>query len=377
MTINMQNKSNPSLYIHIPFCKQRCNYCAFYSQCDDSSLKSYLNAIINESSLYKNVTVKSVFIGGGTPSLINGNDFKFLISEIKKNINIEKDAEFTLEANPESFSFDNAINYAKAGVNRFSFGFQSADEKSLRFLNRIHNFDDCIKAVEIARSCCVNNINADLIIGTPGESLVQLSNTLERVVSLNLKHISLYSLSVEEDTPLYNILKERNITIDEDFERDCYDYAKDFLEKKGYIRYEVSNFAQKGFESRHNYGYWDYSPYIGLGAAAHSFYNGYRYSNIADLQKYLADPLHANTKKQFIPIDEAKGEYIMLALRTDKGMNVNEFNTFFNGDFLKEYDKVLNKQKSVFIFYEKEKNLYITLKKEFTYIQNIILSDFI
>lgn len=367
---------NPSLYIHFPFCRQRCAYCAFYSQCDLSLSDDYLSALIKESSVYNGVAVKTVFIGGGTPSLIEGDGFLRLIKGINHFINFEKNAEFTMECNPESFTKTNAEKYAEAGVNRFSFGFQSADPDILNFLGRKHTFKECEKAVKISRETGIENINADVIIGTPGETMQCLKNTLEKITALELPHLSVYALSIEEGTKLHSLALEKQIYPDDDFERECYDFVCEYLYKKGYLRYEVSNFAKKGFECKHNYRCWDYSPYIGLGAAAHSFYEGYRYNNLPDIKNYIKNPLCSVEEKNYIPLKEAEEEFIMLALRTDKGLNTDKFKRLFNKDFFGEYKIPLDKHKEDFNVYNLRGDRYISLKKHLTYIQNIIIADF-
>lgn len=328
---------NLSLYIHIPFCESKCNYCNFVSFKKNKKCKEeYINYLIKEISLNsnKNYLVKTIFIGGGTPSCLNKGDILKISKAIKENFVVDKDAEFTIEANPNSFTQEKAQEYKKAGINRVSFGLQSANNKLLKIINRIHTKKDFANAVNLAKQAGILNINSDLIIGLPNQKLKDVKNTLKLIKKLNILHVSCYSLNLEENTPLFKMVKNGELKLPpEEKTLKMYDFALRYLEKHNVFRYEVSNFAKLGAECKHNLTYWNLSNYLGIGLNSHSKINNQRFENFSDFKSYY-NSLDKNQKpiKEKIELtkQDQKEEYVMLRLRTREGINLKEYQNLFN-----------------------------------------------
>ncbi|MCQ2749006.1 MAG: radical SAM family heme chaperone HemW [Clostridia bacterium] len=251
-------KKEIGLYVHIPFCKSKCSYCDFCSFAGrDNKIDDYLVALKKEMELYKKVTedcaIKTVFIGGGTPTYLDNDKLVDLIKTIKENFNVKKDAEFTVECNPGTLEHEKLVALKKAGVNRLSIGLQSANDKTLKTIGRIHTFDEFKKNLEDARNVGFDNINADLMFSLPNETLDDIKNTIDEVLKLNLEHISAYSLIIEEGTKMCEMAESGEYRFpDEDEDREIYYYVCDKLAEAGYHQYEISNFAKPGYESKHN-----------------------------------------------------------------------------------------------------------------------------
>ena len=324
-----------SAYIHIPFCKSKCKYCSFISYIEEEKVDSYINALIKEiKSRYNKEKLKTLYFGGGTPSLLKPNK----ITKLIKEFNYDKDCEITLEVNPEDATLEYFKKLYDIGINRISMGAQTFDDNILKIIGRRHNSKQTIKAVEMAQNVGFNNISLDLIYGLPGN--YDYKKDLKTITSLNIQHISTYGLKIEENSFFYNNLPQ-NLPND-DKQADLYLETISYLETKGYTQYEISNFAQKGYESRHNLNYWNNKYYYGFGLAAHGYENEIRYSNYETFGEYLKNPnIHKNIHS--VTIQEKLEEEIFLGLRKNKGLNINEINSQYNIDFENKYCQVITK----------------------------------
>ena len=317
--------------MHVPYCKSKCGYCSFCSSTDFSTQKLYIKSLYEEiCKRGRNEPCDTVYIGGGTPSVLPRGEIDKLIWFLRESFNIEKDAEITVEANPDTCSDDFLREIKRAGVNRLSLGLQSDDDKLLRIAGRRHDYATFEKCLHSALDMGIDNISADLILGLPNQTLNGFEKTVKNVSSLPLKHISVYALKIEEGTAFF----DDGVCIDEDLQAEMYALACGILQYNGFLRYEVSNFAEKGFESRHNSKYWDHSPYIGLGLAAHSFVDGYRIENTNNVSLYNIGKREKGREK--IPQNELIEEYIMLSLRTSAGIDLNLLEKEYNHNILME-----------------------------------------
>lgn len=341
---------NLGLYIHFPFCSSKCAYCDFYSVTGYENINKYIDAVMLQcedySSAAEGYAIDSVFFGGGTPTIVPDKLMLELIDSIYENFNVTMDAEFTIEANPATVSLATLKRYKKMGVNRLSFGVQSACNSELKSLSRIHTFEEAENSFNLARKAGFDNINLDVMYGIPDQTMESFRNTLERIVSLNPEHISLYNLKIEDATP-FAAIRDTLVLPDEDVEFQMYEYAVKYLAQNGYIQYEISNFAKRGKECRHNLKYWTCMEYLGLGCAAHSYFMNTRFSFIRDIDTFInaiefSDNDDKITDENYtISPNERVGEYIMLSLRLCRGINIVEFNRRFGLDFEKMYADLL------------------------------------
>ncbi len=368
-----------SLYVHIPFCKKKCRYCDFVSlNSSDEFIERYLRALeaetVARSKEYKNAKIKTLYFGGGTPSLLTARQFLKISDAIKNNFDIDL-VETTVECNPESVSEEKLIAYKDAGVDRISVGVQSLDNGILRFLGRIHDREAAITAVKLAGKY-FDNVSCDLIIGVPGESVFSVLNSVDVLCDEGITHISAYGLKIEEGTVLYDMQTAGIFETDDDFAADVYDAVCDRLRDKGFHRYEISNFAKAGFESAHNKCYWKRTPYLGLGAAAYSFDGLSRFNNTENVTLYaekLERGILAEENRATLSKEDAMTETVMLSLRTEEGLDVKSFNEKFGCDFMRDKAEALEKNRK---FLQIENN-NIKLNKEYYYISNSIISDLI
>ncbi len=313
-----------SLYIHIPFCVRKCAYCDFTSFPDKTDrIPDYLHRLEREMdeavSRFGDLAVDTLFIGGGTPSLLGGDDMKRLMDAAAKRFSIVPDAEITSEANPGTLDPEKLRAYRAAGINRLSIGVQAFDDRLLKALGRIHTRDEAIRAVLMAREAGFDNLSVDLMYALPGQTPEDWQNTLETAVGLPLRHISCYSLIVEDGTPMKALLDAKKAVLpDEETVVGMQHTAEAFLKDHGFERYEISNYAQSGYESRHNMIYWTRGDYLGLGCAAHSLMNGTRFANTASLEDYLAGK--AGDPPEVLTASDVYIERIMLGLRTKYGV---------------------------------------------------------
>lgn len=336
-----------SLYIHVPFCLSKCSYCSFVSFTDLSLRKKYLQAFKKEISLYrKNYSahkIRTIFIGGGTPSCLNEGEVGGILQAVRQNFAVDKNAEITIECNPNSVTKQKLEEYKKAGINRISIGAQSTNNKTLKLIGRTHTFKQLNTALNLAKEVGIENINVDILLGLPKQKLSHIKHTLRYLIKKDVPHISAYSLILEEGTKIFEDIKNKKLLLPpEDKVVKMYTYVQKFLEKRDILRYEVSNFSKPGFECKHNLAYWTMKEYLGLGVAAHSFVNLIRWSNTENLQEYLRDL--SKDKLPVINIEKLdntnlQNENIMLALRTREGLNIKDFNKSYNCNFLKDKQK--------------------------------------
>ena len=360
------NKKNVGLYIHIPFCKQKCQYCDFKSYAGkEKFIDTYIkwlefelkgvgegNRLDYENNLDDLAVVKSIYIGGGTPSFIDGKYIEETLSIANEYYTVDDNAEITIEVNPGTVDKDKFETYLRSGINRISIGLQSTHNRLLKELGRIHTYQDFLNTYNLARNVGFKNINVDLMLGLPNQSLQDLEESLKEIIKLNPEHISVYSLIIEEGTPFYDKLEMNEIVLpDDELERKMYWVTKKELENAGYIHYEISNFAKPGFESKHNLSCWNQEGYIGIGVAAHSYTNDVRYSNIDSIEEYIKNYEEDNETDNFVfhekqtKISKMK-EFMMLGLRKIQGIRIQDFKNKFGENpiylYRKELEKLVN-----------------------------------
>lgn len=323
------------VYIHIPFCASKCSYCDFYSLSGcDHMMPDYQDALIDHieesAQSLKSYEVDSVYFGGGTPSFYGADRIVEIFNTLKLNGNVRLDSEVTVECNPDSTSLNALKLLREEGVNRLSLGVQSANNDLLKLIGRRHNFQQVKRSMQDARDAGFENISLDLIYGLPSQSKSDWAETLARIIELHPEHISCYGLKLEEGTPMYERYKGSPILPDDDEQADMYFYAADVLERYGYKQYEISNFAAKGFESKHNLKYWELDDYMGFGPGAHSCVGNLRYSFVKDLKQYISGVARGasiiDEYRQIDPLERAV-EYIMLGMRTSNGISEHDYRT--------------------------------------------------
>ncbi len=331
-----------AVYVHIPFCDHKCIYCDFYSIVTKDNVSNYLGAVTKEiisySSEYSEGRIyKSIFFGGGTPSLMQPDYLKDIINCIKKYYNVSDGAEITIETNPGTVDKNKLSEFIKAGFNRISIGVQSFIDEELKFLTRIHNKDLAIQTIENAALVGFENINLDLIFNLPGQSVKNWIYNLETAVNLPVKHISAYSLILEGGTILNKMVLDGKVRLqDSDYDAEIYNITMDFLNEKGFNQYEVSNYAKPGFECRHNKAYWQYKDYLSFGTSAHSFVNGKRWWNYSSLKQYIHninETGKATANFEILTKEQMLNEYVMLALRSD-GLDLVKLKEKFSSEWL-------------------------------------------
>lgn len=372
------------LYVHIPFCERKCNYCDFYSLVKTSEIENrYIDALLFEIKSYsdkcKNYEVDSIFIGGGTPSYLKPENIKLIMQEINNTFLLSDDCEITIEANPNSIDKDKALQYKSCGINRISLGIQSLDDNILKAIGRLHNSDEAIEAIRAIKEAGISNINADIMFGIPSQNVENIINTLSKIIKEDVKHISFYSLKLEEGTPMF-LMEEKGLIniLDDDIEREMYYAGRECMESNGYAQYEISNFSKPNYECRHNIKYWTGGEYIGFGPFAHSCFEDKRYNNISDINLYCEN---FNNHERYRQLNEVLNkeskifEYIMLGLRMNKGININDFNNKFETNFLELYknqmDKLLNNN---LIILDKDT---VKLSKKGMDISNYVFEEFL
>ena len=321
------------IYIHIPFCRSKCDYCDFYSLAGredrmDDYQKALLAHIKETAPTAKGYQADTVYIGGGTPSYYGAKRVCELLSAVRRRFDVSREAEVTMEANPDSVDKKMLLQLRRAGVNRLSLGVQSACDAELRSLHRAHNFEQAREAVAAARAAKFKNISLDLIYGLPGQDASSWHETVEKALLLGPEHLSCYGLKVEEGTPLAARTARGEQLPDDDAQADLYLWTVERLARAGYRQYEISNFARPGFQSRHNLKYWMGKPYLGFGPGAHSDFGQRRYSFVRDLDGYIKGVLEGGQvidESEVIPKQERSGEYLMLRMRTTRGIEEWEY----------------------------------------------------
>jgi len=407
-TVSVDNKlklapTKPlGLYLHIPFCVQKCSYCDFLSfgGTGEEAHNEYIRALCREieyyGTVYRNIYyVESIFIGGGTPSSLKANLIAELADSIKKSFLIVDNAEFTIESNPKTLSEKKLKTYLESGINRLSMGAQSMDDNLLSFLGRIHSQEDLFANYQLARKSGFENINLDLMFAVPGQTLEIWMNTLEQVIRLAPEHISFYSLQLEEGTPFYSMYQAGTLKeTDSELDRRMYHEALDLLKKKDYLHYEISNAAKAGHQSRHNLKYWSMADYLGLGLGAHSYIGGTRFSNVENLSDYSVSAIekfkaeeqrekdiktgpftvwkHENSKQEDI------SEYLFTSLRKTEGIDLRSFEERFGERieyyFMENWNKIQRFIDEGYLV-KKENKMFFSIKG--IDISNRILSEFV
>ncbi len=362
------------LYIHIPFCVKKCKYCDFtsYTNCGEK-VEEYLNALFREMSGYKGEGVDTVFIGGGTPSILSGEQIEALMTNIRKNFNLTHDCEISMEVNPGTLNADKIRAMYDGGINRVSVGVQSFNDDELNAIGRIHTADVAYNNILQLGEAGFRNINIDIMSAIPLQTKETLLETLKRAVSLPITHISAYSLILEEGTPLKNEYENSKFTLPTDDEdREMYAITVDFLKRHGFLRYEISNFAKEGYECKHNLKYWQCNEYIGLGVSAHSYIGNKRFSNTNNLQEYIN-----GAKRDIIILKEHDkiSEFMIMGLRTQKGISENEFKNRFGKDLKDIFITEIEKFTKLGLL--KFNNGYYSLTDRGFDISNSIMSEFI
>lgn len=350
-------KKDLSIYIHIPFCYSKCFYCDFNSYTDKENIQEkYVDYLKKEIDLYrdlfKSYKLKTVFFGGGTPSLIDKDYIKDILSHLYSAIDTSELLEVSIEANPKTLTKEKLKTYKSIGINRISIGVQSLDDKLLEKIGRTHTAKDFYDTFELLKDLGFDNINVDIMFNLPNQTTRDVLDTLEKIVELDIPHISFYSLKLEEGTKLFSMFEKGEIELsDEDTEREMYHKGIDFLNSKGYDLYEISNFSKSGYECIHNLAYWKLKPYVGLGLSSHSNIDSKRYGNLENFSSYFN-----SIDNSFFPIDSETveridkkmeiAEYIMLGLRLKEGVNKENFKNRFGIEleeaFRGNLDKFLN-----------------------------------
>lgn len=380
---------NLELYIHIPFCARKCNYCDFLSACrgyEDQTeyIRKLLQELVITSPLAGEYVVSSVFIGGGTPSLLDPSMITAILDTVRKYYHLAEDCEITIECNPGSTLRHKFSKYREAGISRLSIGLQSADNEELKTLGRIHTFEEFLKCYQNARMEGFTNINVDLINCFPGQTAASWKKTLKNVLILKPEHVSVYNLIIEEGTPFYRMREEGTLELPSEEEMEAIDaVTKELLTRQKYSRYEVSNYARDGHECRHNIGYWTGVPYLGFGLGASSYFSGYRMKNQSDFYKYLETDISDGSAESFMKLKEESTalsekdrmqEFMILGLRLCDGVSTIEFFKRFGRRLEDVYGDIIDK------YVEMELLSRIGYKIRFTErgmdVSNVILSEF-
>lgn len=374
------------VYIHIPFCKSKCIYCDFNSFAKkDNCIEEYINAVIKEIKEYakqnKDVLIKTIYIGGGTPSYINEKYINKILETLKNNFEILSNAEITIEINPGTVNRKKLNTYYKAGINRLSIGLQSTNDKLLKQLGRVHDFEDFLETVRLANTIGFSNINADCMIGLPNQNIYDVEETLNVLINLRLTHISVYSLIVEPNTPLEKKIESGELKLpDEEIERYMYWFAKRKLEENGYLHYEISNFAKPLFRSKHNLDCWNQKEYKGFGVSASSYENGIRYTNISNIEKYVENVQNGQFKRNYI-VEEKQDreammkEYMLLGLRKITGVSINQFRKKFGTIPIFKYNKEITKLTNEGLI--ESNGINIRLTKKGLDLANLVWEEFV
>jgi len=377
-------KKKLSLYIHIPFCARRCGYCNFVTFVEkENYMFDYVDCLIKEMKLYSKKTqdhvVQSVYVGGGTPSYLHSGLMLKIFKALKENFKFLRNAEITIEANPNSLTVEKLEEYKACGVNRLSIGAQTCNNHILKDIDRLHNFDDFKLALELAQGNGFENISVDMLLGLPKQKKSDVMKMLKYLVAHEVKHISAYSLILERGTPMFNKVSSGKVSLpSEDKTVDMYNAVYKYLAKKGFKRYEVSNFAIPDYECIHNTVYWTMAEYIGLGVAAHSYFGGDRFANTNNLDDYITkldSKKSPVVDKETLTIEEQREETIMLSLRTSKGINIEAFNQKFHCNLLEDKkEEVLFLLTNRFIIIERG---FLRLAENAFYVLNSVVQKLI
>ena len=378
------------IYVHIPFCAKKCDYCDFYSLASsEDEKKAYIEALkreIREASkkVSDEYRVYTIYFGGGTPSIIKAYYIKEILDEIRSGFKLYEDGffpEITIECNPKTVDMEKLLVYKEAGINRISLGLQSTNDDELRLLGRIHTYEDFLDSYDMVRKSCFTNVNIDLMSAIPKQKISTYERSLDELIKLNPEHISSYSLIIEEGTPFYKKYAEKAPFVkdlpSEDDERAMYELTLERLKEAGYKRYEISNYAKDGYFSRHNTSYWERVPYLGFGVGASSLFEGERYDNVANLKEYIKNAGISDVRQNItkLSLKDEMSEFMFLGLRLIDGISKQAFTKKFTftveeifGDVLKKH---INNELLI------DNGDFLKLSDRGLDISNYVLSDFL
>lgn len=379
MEIENATGSSMEIYIHIPFCVKKCDYCDFLSgpSCPKEQAE-YVQALLAEIDAIKEGkgrSVSSIFIGGGTPSVLDERFIGEILNKTRKNFLVENDAEITIEVNPGTADQKKLQAYRTFGINRLSIGLQSPDDRELKILGRIHNYEQFLETCKCARTAGFENINIDLMSAIPDQTYEKWCNNLRIVAELKPEHISAYSLIIEEGTPFAS--RQLNLP-DEDTEYNMYEATSRILKEYGYEQYEISNYAKEGRCCRHNVGYWTRRDYLGFGLGASSLYGKDRFANTADMKKYLENSSSPELIREREPVltrEDEMAEFMFLGLRMTKGIAKTDFRQKFGCTMETVYGDVLKKYEAMGLLLEKDGRIF--LSREGIHVSNSVMADFL
>ena len=377
------------LYIHIPFCVQKCFYCDFLSMpVDETVRRHYVRRLIEEieykSQQYKGYEITSVFFGGGTPSILMETQIAEIMEALQQNFFIQKEAEITIECNPGTLAHQKIITCKESGINRISMGLQSTNNRELKMLGRIHTYEEFLHNYDLVRKSGIENVNVDLMSALPGQTVSDWECTLKEILKLRPEHISAYSLIIEEGTPFYQTYEEDEqrreegeepkYLPNEETEREMYQLTGALLKEKGYMQYEISNYAKKGRECQHNIGYWTRKNYLGLGLGSASLVENVRFSNTSDLQEYLAGDFEER-EREVLERREQMEEFMFLGLRMIKGVSRGDFKKAFGVEIEAVYGEVIKKMVSQGLLQQQAGRIFLT--EEGISVSNYVMSEFL
>ncbi len=376
---NRKENSPVEIYIHIPFCIRKCDYCDFLSGPSGSKEQAdYVQALLREIQAVEEGegrSVSSIFIGGGTPSVLDERLLGDILKEIRNRFKMEEDAEITIEVNPGTANIGKLQAYREMGINRLSIGLQSPQDRELKILGRIHNYEQFLETYQEARTVGFDNINIDLMSAIPDQTYESWVKNLRTAAELEPEHISAYSLIVEEGTPF--AARKLNLP-DEDTEYNMYEATAQILKEYGFEQYEISNYARKGRECRHNVGYWTRQDYLGFGLGASSLYGKERFANTADMKKYLENsrnPEKIREKEPSLTREDEMAEFMFLGLRMTKGISKADFQKCFGCTIESVYGEVLEKYESMGLLLEQDDRIF--LSREGIHVSNSIMAEFL
>ena len=373
----MTTDKKVGLYVHIPFCIKKCNYCDFCSFPEKNfpSRKEYIDALIAEIESYsgENILLDSIFFGGGTPSILEPFEFSRIIESIRRVFFLDDNLEFTVEANPKTLSGEKLSTYKSLGVNRISMGMQSIHENELKKLGRIHNYEDFLESFKLVKASGIDNVNVDVMYGIPEQTKESFADTLRTLLDLRPSHISVYGLILEEGTPFFDNKDNLNLPSDDE-ECDMYYVASNLLKSQGYNHYEISNYALAGAECRHNMKYWRCDDYIGVGLSSYSLIEGRRFGNTDDYGKYV-NRENVLQYDEMLDMSTKAYEYVMLHLRTADGFSLTEYKELFGMDFCAGREEILKKLISLKLL--EQKGDVLSLSEKGFYVSNAILTELI
>lgn len=370
------------LYIHIPFCKSKCRYCDFCSfRSDEETIQRYIDKLEEELRFWgdrlKDKEVITIFIGGGTPSYLDKALIARICQTIFEKFKVDEHAEVTIEANPGTVDLEKLLTYKENGINRISFGLQSTRREELEYLGRIHTYEEFLQSFSWARQAGFTNINVDLMSAIPKQTLITYEKNLRTIAKLSPEHISAYSLIIEEGTPFYEDADLERLLPSEEEEVMMYQMTEEILKEYGYDKYEISNYAKPGYESRHNLGYWSHIPYLGVGLNASSYLDERRFENPDKMEEYLKISAFDERYQQghSLSVHEQMEEFMFLGLRKTKGISKAEFQERFSCSMASVYEKVIKEAMKQGMLREEEDRIFLTSKG--TLVSNQVLCEFL